>query len=297
MEKEKKNYVKRGILKKGKDGEKMVTFKELQAICLKQVIEFPDTFKELPKDVVTDSFCRSVLKHHPYLIRDIENPSFELCLYAVQQPARSIEKTALMGIKNPSEYLQFEAIKYHPQLIARTEQISQRAVFEVLKRAPWMISHLVLSDSEEILTVLTHDERLWERVWEDMEEIAADLDEEFFLMAFNVLSKEAQVVHPMVNDVLPKLRQLVANSFNSQHSASFLSADQEKMTTYDLVRAIEKDPLLFCHFTNRSKSYRLSRYAVRQAKRNGWFSPYHVLERYEQYVALSPYERAIEFEE
>lgn len=269
----------------------MVTFKDMQAICLEQVIKFPDTFKELPKDVVTDSFCRSVLKHHPYLIREMENPSFELCLYAVQQPAKSIEKSALMGIENPSEYLQFEAIKHHPQLIRIIYKTSQRVVFEALKRAPWMVSCIVLADSEEILTVLTQDERLWERVWEDMEEIAADLDEEFFLMAFNVLSKEAQVVHPMINEVVSKLKRLVADFFNSQHSAGFLSSDQKKMTTYDLVRAIEKDPLLFCHFTNRSKSYRLSRYAVRQAELNGWFSPYHVLERYEEYVVLPPSQR------
>lgn len=269
----------------------MVTFKDMQAICLEQVIKFPDTFKELPKDVVTDSFCRSVLKHHPYLIRDIENPSLELCLYTVQQPADSIEHAALMGIENPSDYLQFEAIKHHPQLIREIDEASQRVVFEALKRAPWLISCITLTDSEEILTVLTQDEQLWEYIWEDMKEIAADLDEEFFLMAFNVLSKEAQVVHPMVNDVLPKLRQLVADSFNSQHSAGFLSSDQEKMTTYDLVRAIEKNPLLFCHFTNKNKSYRLSRYAVRQAELNGWFSPYHVLERYEEYVALPPSQR------
>lgn len=56
---------------------------------------------------------------------------------------------------------------------------------------------------------------------------------------------------------------------------------------------IQTEIFLQSHTENRFKTYRLSRYAIRLNKTNRWFSPYHVLESYEDYLLMPECERVI----
>lgn len=109
-------------------------------------IAFYALYKILPKHLFTDKVLKKCIKSRPLIFSYIENPSYEIQLFAVKQSGYNIKY-----IKKPDAKLQMASVKNAGSSLVYFKPVNKKIIFQAIKDYPLVIHEIMHYASLEMM--------------------------------------------------------------------------------------------------------------------------------------------------